>query len=269
MKNKLKLIPILGVLPFFLMGNSGVPYPEAEPYKDVEILEVTVTGYNSDLQGYRTVFKVKNSGDWFFDFGYSYISYDNNGQTSSLTSEYGSGLCLGPGQTCDWVCTAPSGTISIGNLKNIDFYGHKKGKSISFEYAKHIPEAHTNNEYGEMYYYYFEIGELEFNDRFYYEQLVEYEIDGVTYGQYIPYGPTRNFDIYTGIKCNNPGEDIQIKAVYLNTLGNYYAREINNRWEGMWIIFGIAVGAALLISPGFIPLIVYSAKKRTQKKNNG
>ena len=268
MKNKLKLIPILGVLPFFLMANSSVPYPEAEPYKDVEILSISVGEYTS-FQGYKTYITVKNSGELFLDFGWSYISYDNGGQTSGISSAYSSGMCLAPGETCEWLCFSPSNTFSIDTIKDINLYAHKKGKSISFEYARHIPEAHTNNEYGEIFYYNFEIGELEFSDRFYYEQIVEYEIGGITYGQYIPYGPTRNFDIYTGIKCDNPGEDIQIKAVYLNVLGNVYAREIDSRWEVAWLIFGIAAAAALLISPGFIPLIVYGAKKRTQKKNNG
>ncbi len=269
MKNKLKLIPILGVLPFFLMGNSGVPYQAPEPYKDVEILNVSVGEYNRDIQGYRTYITVKNSGDWFFNFGHSYISYDNNGQTSSLTSEYSCGLCLGPGQTCDWVCTAPSGTIAIENLIKTEFYGHKKGKSANFGGIRYISKAHSTNNMGLMYYYQFAVDHLVSNDRFYYSQIVEYEINGITYGQYIPDGPSQYFEIYTTVKCDNPEEDIDIKAIYLNTLGNYYAQEINTRWEGMWLIFGIAVGAALLISPGFIPLIIYGAKKRAKKKNNG
>ena len=268
MKSKLKLIPLLGVLPFFLMANSPYPYGEAEPYDKYQVSDLTYGTYHDAINAYDTQIKVKNTGEYFLSLSSFYISFTNLDKEFWRVSGQ-NGNCVCPGETETLFCFAKNEGVTLEDL-SFEVYAYKPDLVAEYKSISHVKtDSFEEVGIGTTYQYFFEIEGLKIDNDYYYSMLVEYETEGQRHAYFNDGSAYESFRIETTYATSNPNEDIEIKNIHLIRGINRRARDIEEMWTVVWICTGIAVGAGLLISPAFIPLIVYGAKKRAKEEENG
>lgn len=268
MNNKLKLLPLLGVLPFFLMANSVYPYGEPEPYNKFEISDLTYGIYHDSIHAYEVQLNVKNTGNYFLSFTNFYIAFDKPNKEFWRSTGL-NGNCVCPGETEPLLCFARTNTVTLEDL-SFDVSAYKVSEVAKYEKITYCrAESFEEVGPGTIYQYYYDLKGLEYNSNYYNSLLVEYEIEGKKHAHFNDGSIYDGFFIETTYATTNPSEDITIKNIYLVRGINKSARDIEDMWTVVWVCTGIALGIGLFVSPAFIPLIIYGAKKRAKVKKDG
>ena len=266
MKIKANIIPLLLVTPLLFMANSPYPYGMPEPYEDYEIKELVYTPNSNG--GFDVTLTIENKGE-----GYMNVNDRLSFYTSIDVVYFHDGMV---NRDARWVttCLAPHKTMTLyGNNPVTEEYSPEDyvdkyvNAYVSYEKVDcsgvNIDELEIDND-SNLVRAYFSLIDLKIDNNYHYTYIFDMEVKGESIALAFD---GNNFEVDFN-DATLKKEDIVFNGVY-SVQGTKSRLFIEDYWMIGWIVFGVVLGIGIVISLGFLPLIITSSIKKAKKKEVG